>query len=60
MDEKPTLGQIAFDAYNESRGGVNFQGNKTPDWPDLPEGIRDAWEVAAEAVQRYLEEEGGG
>mgnify|MGYP007073189614 CR=1 FL=1 len=46
----PTVGQVAFEAYNSARGGVNYQGNKTPDWPDLPEGIREAWEQAAVAA----------
>lgn len=45
-----TNGQIAFEAYNKSRGGLNFQGNKTPDWFDLPVEIRAAWEIAAGAV----------
>ena len=45
-----TLGQIAFEAYNADRGGVNYRGEKTPDWEELPEGIRHAWEVAAEAA----------
>ncbi len=45
-----TLGQIAFDAYNEQRGGVNHLGKPTPAWGDLPEGIRCAWEVATRAV----------
>jgi hypothetical protein len=53
--ETKSLGQIAFDAYNESRGGVNFQGQKTPPWGELPEGIRVAWEVAAQAVKAHLE-----
>lgn len=53
---EPSMGKIAFDAYNESRGGVNFQGQKTPSWEELPEGIRKGWEVAATAIQRYLQE----
>lgn len=48
------MGQIAFEAYNESRGGVNHLGNTTPDWVDLPEEIRDAWEEAAIAVREEL------
>lgn len=52
LDIKPSFspGRIAFEAYNADRGGVNYQGLKTPDWPDLTEGIRHAWEVAALAV----------
>jgi hypothetical protein len=51
LEQTKTHGQNAFEAYNESRGGVNFKGDKTPDWPDLPEGIREAWEVAAAAAR---------
>ena len=47
-------GKVAFDAYNEDRGGVNYRGDKTPEWDELPEGIRHAWGVAAAAVQSRL------
>ncbi len=49
-DDGPGPGQIAFEAYNESRGGVNFQGEKTPPWEELPTGIHNAWCAAATAV----------
>jgi len=49
-----TLGEIAFEAYNDDRGGVNHQGNKTPDWGELPEEIQHAWEVGADAVADEL------
>jgi hypothetical protein len=49
-----TLGEMAFKAYNEDRGGVNHQGNKTPEWDELPEEIRHAWEVGADAVAGHL------
>jgi hypothetical protein len=45
-----TLGQVAFEAYNKHRGGMNHQGDKTPDWDDLPLPIREAWDVAAKTV----------
>ena len=48
-----TLGQVAFEAYNEDRGGVNYQGKKTPEWDELPEEIRHAWEAAAEALHEH-------
>lgn len=47
------IGRTAFIAYNNERGGVNFLGEPTPPWDDLPQGIRDAWEKAAEAVLSY-------
>lgn len=45
-----TAGQRAFQAYNRHRGGVNHLGKKTPEWEELPEEIREAWEAAAWAV----------
>ena len=27
-------GKIAFEAYNQDRGGVNHLGKKTPEWDD--------------------------
>ena len=49
-----TLGQIAFEAYNRSRGGVNHRGVKTPPWGALGEPIQAAWEAAALAVAGEL------
>ena len=47
---RETLGEIAFAAYDRSRGGVNHLGQPTPRWPDLPSEIREAWCAAAQAV----------
>ena len=52
-------GKTAFEAYNEDRGGVNFQGDPTPPWESLPEKIRHAWEVAAKAVMAVKADDGG-
>lgn len=45
-----THGQVAYAAYAQSTGGRNFLGDPMPEWPDLPEAIREAWEAAAEAA----------
>lgn len=50
QDNHIPLGQVAFDAYNEDRGGVNYLGQPTPKWRFLPEEIRHAWEVAGTAA----------
>ncbi len=50
MDGSWNPGEVAFEAYNTSRGGVNHQGNPTPPWAELPGVIRTAWNVAAAAV----------
>lgn len=45
MSNDKAFGQIALEAYNESRGA-----KKVPDWSDLPLESRFAWEEAAWAV----------
>lgn len=45
-----THGQIAFEAYNESRGGKTHDGKPTPPWESLGEGVQKGWETAAFAV----------
>ena len=47
---KHTPGLVAFTAYNMKRGGLNKDGEKTPEWKDLPEEIREGWEAAALGV----------
>lgn len=54
MSKVEMLGKRAFDFYNESRVGLNYQSNKTPDWVDLPDGIRAAWEAAAHSAAEAL------
>jgi len=46
-----TLGQIAFEAYREVRHGEAYDGTVIPEWKELRDGIKDAWEVAALAVK---------
>ena len=52
-----TLGEIAFNAYNQIRGGVTHDGKPTPPWSDLGKPIRAAWEAAALAVVYELRDE---
>lgn len=52
----PTLGQIAFEAYNESKGGLTYDGKPIPPWHELSgdrEAVHRAWEVAAAAVRAH-------
>ena len=53
MNEK-TPGQVAFEAYNESKGGLTYDGKPIPPWASLTdatgEAVRRGWEVAAHAV----------
>lgn len=44
------LARIAYRAYGESTGWKNFQGNKMPEFDDLPGPIQAAWRAASLAV----------
>jgi len=51
-------GQVAFEAYNENRGGRTWDGKPTPPWTDLTPGVREGWQAAALAVRSELLREG--
>ena len=42
--------QVAYDAYGNSTGWVNFLGKPMPKWVDLPAAIQQAWRDATAAV----------
>ena len=44
------LARIAYEAYGDTVGWVNYQGKPMPQFDDLTEIIRDAWAAAAQAV----------
>jgi hypothetical protein len=48
--KRKSLGQIAFEAYNEAKGGVTYDGKPIPPWEDVGDAVRSAWEAAARAV----------
>ena len=53
MKNEKTLGQIAFEAYNESKGGLTYDGKPIPPWHELSgdrAAVHRAWEVAAVAA----------
>lgn len=54
--EKLGIGQIAFEAYNESKGGVTYDGKPIPPWSDVGDAVRAGWEAAASAVAAHLSE----
>lgn len=45
------LARIAYEAYAKATGGRNFFGNPMPEWEELPQSIRDAWDCAVGAVE---------
>ncbi len=50
IEDTRTTGQIAFEAYVESLGGIDSEGKLFPNWKDLSSSIKTAWEEAADAV----------
>ena len=44
------LGEIAYNAYCESRGWKSVRGEMLPHWQQQDEALRAAWSKAAEAV----------
>lgn len=51
---KKSIGQIAFERYNEARGGLTYDGKPVPGWDVIPQGIRDGWEHAAHRLAEIL------
>lgn len=47
-------GQIAFEAYNESKGGKTWDGKPIPPWGDVGDEVRNGWEAAAFAVVKNI------
>ena len=52
MEEK-SPGQVGYEAYGEQQSWLNYQGLPMPTWSEVPEDIKQAWEVAAAAVLAY-------
>ncbi len=48
--EMPTPGQYAYIAYGTTTDFKNYQGLSMPQWADLTDTIRAAWEAAAASV----------
>jgi len=59
MDGEPmikTLGQVAYEAYAESRSYMSYDGKELPQWGEQRLDLRQAWENAARAVERIVED----
>lgn len=59
MPAPKSLGQIAFDAYGDNRAWKDHRGSPMPPWEVVRPEIREAWEVAANAVRSELQGTGG-
>lgn len=53
------LGQVAYHAYGDNREWKDWRGGPMPTWDGLNEGIRTAWEVAANAASEAGTKEQG-
>lgn len=51
---KRSIGQIAFERYNEARGGLTYDGKPVPGWDVIPQGIRDGWEHSSHRLAEIL------
>ncbi len=49
-----TLGQIAFEAYKESKDNVTYDNKPIPAWTELSADVQIAWEKAAYAVRKEI------
>ena len=49
MAEK-TLGQIAYESYRNAQNGKAYNGQPIPDWKDVRDDIKQAWNRAAATV----------
>lgn len=45
-----TPGQLGYEAYAAHTGGKTFDGRDMPNWADVSERTKSAWEAAAEAI----------
>lgn len=44
------FGQVAYDAYCDTRNWKSFNGDPLPQWPDVKPDIQAGWRQAAVAV----------
>ena len=58
LTSDPSIGEIAYVAFFEySDGATPFADTELLEWDEQPGIVKGAWEAAAEAVAKYLEEE---
>lgn len=50
------IAKTAYAAYGQATDGYNFKGDPLPEWDALPVAIRNAWQLAAEAVRHRVEQ----
>lgn len=50
------LGKIAYEAYGKSVGWATFSGSPMPTWDEQIDRLKEAWNKAADAVVREVNE----
>lgn len=48
------LGQVAYEAYGDSRDWKTVAGSEMPVWSDQSEALQEAWRAAADAVAQEV------
>lgn len=48
------IAAFGYEAYAESSGNKNYQGNPMPKWDDLPKEIKQHWAAAARAISEVF------
>ena len=43
-------GEYAYSVYGDNVGWVNFKGDPMPEYSELPEKIRNAWEAVGRRI----------
>lgn len=51
-----SLATSLYKAYGDSADWKNFQGNKMPEWGELPDNIKKHWTEVANYVNELLEQ----
>lgn len=56
MSAALSLGEIAYESYCESRHWLAFNGTDLPDWSEQKDDLKEAWEIAAQAVAAEIKD----
>lgn len=51
------LGRVAYEAYGDAVQWTTFSGQKMPTWEEQNPRLKQAWNVAAEAVKQEVSAE---
>lgn len=52
IEEMKELGQVAFEAYKATVGGIGYDGTTIPEWNALSATVQAGWRAAAHEAAR--------